>query len=257
MCELFGVSSPEKIYLNDLLEKFFAHGTEHPHGWGLAFFYKDGVSIEKQPEPSYKSLYLKQRLRVRIEADRMFAHIRLATKGSTDYENCHPFTMRDVTDRAWTLIHNGTVFECEILKHYVLSQHGATDSERILLYIVDRINHATEDKGKPLTKQERFAVIDDIMQEITPENKINLLLFDGELMYAHTNMQGTLHVCRKKKAAVISTQPLDFDQWDPLPLNTLLAYENGVQKYTGTPHAHEFFETEEKMRLLFMDYAGL
>lgn len=37
MCELFGVSAPGKIQLNDLLDVFFSHGDRHPHGWGMAF----------------------------------------------------------------------------------------------------------------------------------------------------------------------------------------------------------------------------
>lgn len=38
MCELFGVSSGKKLILNELLSTFFSHGTEHPNGWGMAFF---------------------------------------------------------------------------------------------------------------------------------------------------------------------------------------------------------------------------
>ena len=257
MCELFGVSAPEKIHINELLERFFAHGTEHPHGWGLAFFEQGNVAIEKQPEASYKSVYLKQRLRVKIEADQMFAHIRLATKGSTDYENCHPFSIRDRYGRAWTMIHNGTIFESEVLKHYVRIQHGGTDSERILLYIVDCINRAADEAGRALDAAGRFAVIDRVMDAITPENKVNILLYDGELFYAHTNLKDSLYISKKGRAAVFSTRPLDFSHWEPLPLNTLQAYDAGTLVYTGTDHGNEFFETEEKMRLLFMDYAGL
>ena len=40
-------------------------------------------------------------------------------------------------------------------------------------------------------------------------------------------------------------------------MNTLLAFESGRCKYTGKPHENEFFDSEEKMRMLFLDYAGL
>ena len=43
MCELFGVDSAKKIPLNELLREFFSDGTEHPHGWGMAFFYGNAV----------------------------------------------------------------------------------------------------------------------------------------------------------------------------------------------------------------------
>ena len=105
MCELFGVTSQGRIVLNELLLEFFSHGVEHPNGWGMAFFYGNAVSLEKQPEASHKSVYLKQRLQFKVEADKMIAHIRLATRGNLNYENTHPFVMRDNSNRTWTLAH--------------------------------------------------------------------------------------------------------------------------------------------------------
>lgn len=256
MCELFGVTSHGKLRLNELLWVFFSHGTEHPNGWGMAFFHGNTVSLEKQPEASYKSDYLKQRLQFKVEADKMIAHIRLATRGDLNYENTHPFVMRDKSDRTWTLAHNGTIFDCDLLDPFVYCQQGQTDSERILDYIVDRVNREQE-KKKGLSQQERFELVDEIVCEITPENKVNLLLFDGELMYVHTNYKDSLYRCQKGEAVIISTTPLDHHRWELLPMNTLIAYQDGKQMYVGTDHKNEFFETEEKMRLLFLDYANL
>lgn len=257
MCELFGLSSPRKLLLNEQLKEFFSHGEEHPHGWGLAFFYGNAVSLEKQPEKSCKSDYLKQRLRFKIEADQMIAHIRLATRGSVDYENTHPFVMRDNHERTWTLAHNGTIFECDVLNSYVHRQQGRTDSERILLYIIDRVDQAQQEKGGALSQEERFRLLDEIVAEITPENKVNLLLFDGELLYVHTNYRDSLHYARMEGAVFISTRPLRQGAWEKVPMNTLLAFETGKLKYEGTKHENEFLDSEEKMRLLFLDYAGL
>ena len=256
MCELFGVTSGSKLELNELLSEFFSHGTEHPNGWGMAFFYGNAVSLEKQPEASHKSSYLKQRLQFKVEADKMFAHIRLATRGELNYENTHPFVMRDNCDRTWTLAHNGTIFDCDLLNPFTHSQQGQTDSERILAYIISRVN-SEQEKKKVLSGQERFALIDEILGEITPENKVNLLLFDGELMYVHTNYQNSLYRCQREGAVIISTRPLDYRGWEQVPMNTPIAYQDGKQVYTGTDHGNEFFETEEKMRLLFLDFANL
>ena len=257
MCELFGVSSAEKIQLNEMLREFFSHGVEHPHGWGIAFFYGNAVSLEKQPETSCKSNYLKQRLRAKIEADKMIAHIRLATRGSMDYENSHPFVMRDNYNRTWTLAHNGTIFECDVLNPFVHEQEGQTDSERILCYIISRINAAQKERGEALPQEERFRLVDEIVCEVSPENKLNLLLYDGELFYVHTNYRDSLYRCRKNGGMVISTRPLDWDAWENVPMNTLLAYEKGNLIHTGTNHGNEFLDSEEKMRLLFLDYADL
>lgn len=257
MCELFGVSSRKTIPLNALLHEFFSHGKEHPHGWGLAFFYGNGVSLEKQPETSCTSLYLKQRLRTPIEADNMIAHIRLATRGITEYENCHPFVMRDQSHRAWTLAHNGTIFDCDEMNPYCKTQKGQTDSERILYRFVDCVDSEQAKLGREMTARERFRLMDEFVCRVSPENKLNLLLYDGEMMYVHTNYANSLHVCQKDGTAIFSTQPLNFDQWDPLPMNTLLAYRNGELVFRGTDHGNEFFDSEEKMRLLFLDFSVL
>ena len=257
MCELFGVSSSKKIVLDDMLKEFFSHGVDHPHGWGMAFFYDNAVSLEKQPEASYKSNYLKQRMRAKIEADNMIAHIRLATRGTMEYENTHPFVLRDNCDRTWTLEHNGTIFECEVLNSYVHRQQGQTDSERILCYIISRVNAEQEKLKRSLSQEERFRLVDEIVCEITPENKVNLLLYDGELSYVHTNYQDSLFRCRKGDAVIVSTKPLDRKKWENVPMNTLLGYEKGRLLYTGTNHGNEFIDSEEKMRLLFLDFANL
>lgn len=257
MCELFGLSSVEKIQLNNLLQEFFSHGVEHPHGWGMAFFYGNAVSLEKEPEASFKSAYLKSRLRTKIETDKMIAHIRLATRGVMDYENTHPFVMKDNCGRTWTLAHNGTVFECGAMAPFIHEQEGQTDSERILCYIISRINLEQEQKKRQLSQEERFCLTDEIICEISPENKLNLIIYDGELMYVHTNYKDSLFKCQKKKTVIISTRPLDNGRWDNVPMNTLSAYRDGSLIYTGTNHGNEFIDSEEKMRLLFLDFANL
>lgn len=253
MCEVFGVSANRKLVLNELLSKFFSHGREHPNGWGMAFFYGNAVSLEKQPEAAHKSIYLRQRLQSKIETEKMIAHIRLATRGNINYENTHPFVMRDNYNRTWTLAHNGTVFECDVLNPYVNCQQGQTDSERILAYIIDKINY----EKKELSQEERFRLVDSILCDITPENKMNLILFDGELMYVHTNYQNSLYKCEKDGAVIFSTRPLDHNLWECVPMNTVIAYKDGKQIYIGTNHKNEFVDSEEKMRLLFLDYANL
>ncbi len=186
----------------------------------------------------------------------MIAHIWLATRGNINYENSHPFVMRDNCNRIWTLAHNGIIFDCDLLNSFVHIQQGQTDSERILSYIVSCMNEASKIKNE-LSSQDRFELIDKVICEITPENKVNLLLYDGELMYVHTNYKNSLYRCQKGEAVVISTTPLDHDIWENVPMNTLTAYRDGKQVFIGTNHKNEFFETEEKMRLLFLDFASL
>lgn len=258
MCEIFGSCTSTPVLLNELLKEFFSHGDTHPHGWGLAFPMADmPVSCEKEPENANKSNYLKHRLRAEIRTKGALAHIRLATKGGLCYENTHPFMLKDRTGRSWTLVHNGTVFECPALDKYFFEQQGQTDSERILCHLISRINERQNAAGQPLNAEERFQVLETTIEEIVPGNKLNLLIHDGKVLYAHTNYKNSLYISRKENEVYFSTRPLHFGHWDPLPMNTLISCENGRLLKSGTAHQHEFFDDAEKMRLLFLDYSGL
>jgi glutamine amidotransferase len=156
MCELFGISSKEPFRINEYLKEFFSHSSAHPHGWGMSCMDKNQVSIEKEPVQASKSNYLKERLSAPIEVKTAFAHIRYATIGNVEYKNCHPYTWRDKSGRQWTLIHNGTIFDYSALNAYMNIQKGDTDSERILLHIVDLVDQAERQQHRKLDKKERF-----------------------------------------------------------------------------------------------------
>lgn len=257
MCELFGISSLKKIKCNDLLREFFSHGNDQPHGWGMACFYGNAVSLEKESLPSVESKYLKDRLTEDIIQDKLIAHIRKASKGAIEYQNSHPFILRDSTDRAWTLAHNGTIFESDELEPYTHRQKGQTDSERILYYLVDRINAKQKDTGRELTEEERFSVVDEVIRTVTPENKVNLLIYDGDLFYVHVNQKDSLYRCQKEKTLFISSKPLKQESWETVPLNTLFAYRNGELVHIGEKHGNEYVEDEQKTRYLYLDYANI
>jgi glutamine amidotransferase len=112
---------------------------------------------------------------------------------------------------------------------------------------VDQINRRQEEKQKTLPMEERFAVVEEAISTITPQNKVNLLVYDNELFYVHTNHRGSLHCFVQGKTMVVSTKPLDERDWEPVPLNTLLAYRRGTLLYEGAPHEHEYIKqiTEE------------
>jgi glutamine amidotransferase len=203
----------------------------------------------------------------------------LATIGNVEQENCHPFTAVDKSGRTWTLIHNGTVFESDKLNKYIFLQKGETDSERILLYLTDRINEAVR-KSDAARKSEaarksgaarisdRIQTVEDVIREITPGNKVNLLMSDGSLLYVHVNCERGMYYLDDGDSAVFSTKPLlaagdnEADRmasevWKEVPLNTLMVYSSGQMIYRGCPHGNTFVETEEKMRYLFMDYSEI
>lgn len=257
MCEIFGLNAKKDVQVNDLLKKFYAHSCAHPHGWGMAVFQGQSVNIEKEPVKASDSAYLKQRLRHKIVVRNMLAHIRYATIGVMDYENTHPFTLMDESGRWWTMVHNGTIFDYPVLSPFFYKQDGTTDSERILYYIVDRMNDLNAQLGRPAAASERFILLDSIISDMSKGNKLNLILYDGELMYAHTNFANSLHVYEDGEKAVIATVPLTKEGWKRVPFCRLVAYKDGERVLEGTQHGHEYIENKRDLELVYSGFAGL
>lgn len=257
MCEIFGISSANNYTANDDLKHFYSHSDMHPHGWGLACVARNDALIEKESVKANKSNYLKERLSQPIESKILLAHIRFATIGNVEYKNCHPFTGKDSTGRRWTLIHNGTIFDYEPLNRYVKIQRGDTDSERIFLYLLDKLNAAQREKGARLSFEERFALFDGIVCEMAKGNKLNLLFTDGKYLYAHTNCKETLHYLQGGNTTLVATQPLDNRNWQEMPFTQLLAFYKGKLVKAGTVHHQEYIEDKEAMKLIYQIFANL
>lgn len=257
MCELFGVSTRGKINVKGYLAEFFSHSGNHPNGWGIAQFYGNAVSLEKEPVTANKSPYLRERLRSLSDTYDMIAHIRLATRGCEEYVNTHPFVMRDNRGRAWTLAHNGTIFNYPALDGYFSKQKGRTDSERVLLYFVDRIDAEQENLNRPLDASERFLIIDSVVSDMSVGNKLNFLLYDGEFLYVHCNYANSLYSLQLPDAVLFATVPLSGEKWKPVEFTTLLAYRSGHLVMKGNPHGHEYRDNDKDSRLLFLDYSSL
>ena len=254
MCELFGVSADRKIPVNDYLEVFFGHSVEHHNGWGLALLDDGHVSVEKEPVRAVDSRYLKNRLTGKITTSCCMAHIRKATVGDVSFSNTHPFVRTDDSGRKWVLVHNGTIFESEETNIYVHVQEGTTDSERVLFYIVDSVNRLISDG---LEGEQKIHLINECIHRLTPGNKLNFLLCDGEYMYVHKNEPGTMFRLTSGRTAVFSTHPLDDSDWEEVPQNRLLVYRDGELIHEASPHENTYYHNEEKMRLQYLDHAML
>lgn len=254
MCELFGVTSDSKVCVNDYLKVFFSHSVEHRNGWGLALLDNMGVAIEKEPLRAVDSQYLKNRLTGSIDTSICMAHIRKATIGDESFINTHPFARCDSSGRRWVFIHNGTIFESDQLNRYLYEQEGTTDSERILLYIIDRVNREVE---RNCDNKAKCELIDDIVREITPGNKVNFILYDGTLLYVHKNEPGTLHRKQDGNTIYFSTHPLDDRGWEEFEQNRLMVYRAGKLIYEGKEHDNTYHHDEARMKLIYLDHAML
>jgi glutamine amidotransferase len=246
MCELLGFSSSKAEDVRTYLTAFYAHSVKHPHGWGLMRETYDGkTEIFKEGVCAAKSTILGNLIAETLPQKHLLAHIRLATVGSVRQENCHPFCGTDRSGRHWTLIHNGTIYSGKKLIPYRNLQTGDTDSERVFLCLMDEIHGEISRQGA-LSAQQRFQIIDNMVTKLSPRNKLNLMLFDGEVLYVHKNMKHTLFYKQSDHSVVFSTQPLDDScGWQPFPMTQLLAYKDGKQLFSGTVHGNVFVPSRE------------
>lgn len=257
MCELFGFSSEREEHVNDYLKVFYSHSDKHPHGWGIAYLSDGEFFVEKESLQASKSNYLKEKLSTPICSNMVMAHIRYATIGNVYRKNCHPYSKRDNCCRRWTLIHNGTIFDYPLLSRFIKCQCGETDSERILLYIVDCINSYQSRLSRGLSFEERFGLIDKIVSDMSKGNKLNLIIYDGEYMYIHTNYLNSLYYLKKSGSIAFSTQPLTNENWHNVRFTTLTAVKNGRFVAQGTEHGNEYVDNEENLKNLYRIFSDL
>ena len=86
---------------------------------------------------------------------------------------------------------------------------------------------------------------------------MNLIIYDGEYMYVHTNYINSLHFLEQEDFTIFSTLPLSDKGWKPVKFTTLLAYKDGKQIFTGTNHKNEFINNEESMKYLYNIFSNL
>jgi glutamine amidotransferase len=196
-------------------------------------------ALRREAAPAYESEFAKKLLAPPLPLQNAVFHIRYATVGAVGHENTHPLTAIDLTGRQWTIIHNGTVFNFDKLDKYFYRQNGTTDTERLLLYLVERVNRKSADSHRPLTDEERFRVVDEVLRAVAEGNKLKVALYDSEVMYVHANSRTGSRVLGESgkndflyelevgDARFFSTAPLDARAWAPVRLNTLLAYKDG------------------------------
>lgn len=243
MCELYAINSKSPVRANGYLREFYRDSVYHPHGWGLSW--RDGttVHLHKEEVRAIDSAYLADLLKEPICSTNVVAHIRNATMGILTYNNCHPFLRHDIMGCPWVIAHNGTILDRRLTDGYGAYAAGDTDSEQVVIYLVDELDDVAERKGASLTFGERFVILSHAVEELSANNKLNLVIDDGEHTYVHTNtVEPTLYVRVQDETAFFCTRPLDDEGWEPLPQNRLIAYREGRMERMGARHSHSIDE---------------
>lgn len=240
MCELFGFTSNHAADIREYLKEFYSHSPMHPHGWGIMREHNGKREIFKEAVCASESQIISKIIEETQPQTNAAAHIRMATIGYTKYDNCHPFIGTDNTGRCWTLNHNGTIYSGKKLIKYLYTQTGDTDSERILLALIDEIN-----EKNPRTDHERFEAVEQFIISLSKRNKLNLIIYDGDYLYIHQNMKDTLYYKSDNGSIVFATVPLDNDKWKNYPLTQLCAFSSGKKVFEGTKHDNVFVPSLE------------
>lgn len=240
MCELLGFTSNHAEDIREYLKAFYSHSPQHPHGWGLMREHNGKREVLKEAVCASESQIIAEIIDETQPQTNSIAHIRMATIGYIQQENCHPFSGTDNSGRCWTIIHNGTIYSGKKLMKYMYTQTGDTDSERIFLALIDEIN-----EKKPRTAQERFEAVEQLVIPLSKRNKLNLMIYDGEILYVHQNMKDTLYYKSENGSIVFATVPLDNDTWEKYPLTQLCAFCGGKKVFEGTKHEHIFVPSLE------------
>lgn len=227
MCELFAANSKHPLRLDDELAAFFGDSLMHPHGWGLAVRDAQGaLDLKKAPERAVDSAACKRALAEGVSSTHALAHIRYATKGSLSYENTHPFIGRDASGREWSFVHNGSIFHPAKLERFDSLALGESDSERVLLYLLDAVDAAARSGRTGF--EGRFEALSDALAALAPGNKLNVVLDDGTFTYVFTDTEeDTLFVKQGEGSALFCTRPLEASGWHPVAKGRLLAFRDG------------------------------
>jgi len=269
MCLLFAVSGEKPVEINIPLSDYFRNSFIHKHGWGYVDLSTGRPTVKRESQPAYESEWLKTKLASPFTVKNAMFHLRYATVGEIEDNNTHPLQATDLTGRTWWIIHNGTIFDGEKLDKYFYEQQGSTDTERLLLYLVNRIGKLSLEEKRPLSDKERFKVVDRTIKAVAKGNKLNIIISDGEIFYIHANSRSGsrllgeagkndfLYELHEEGTAYFSTTVLDPRPWTPVKLNTVFAYRDGKLLYEGKPHEYEYIETDEDIKNLYWNSSRL
>ena len=88
-------------------------------------------------------------------------------------------------------------------------------------------------------------------------NKLNLLFYDGKYIYVHTNQVNTLYMSKSEDCVKFATRPYNDDEWESVPMNTLMAFKDGKCEYVGMQHKYVYEENPENTQRLYQIFSDL
>lgn len=227
MCELFGVSARREMSFTDWLIPFRSRGggsADNPDGWGIASWVNNQASIEKYPEPGWRSERF-QELAKSVTGQLLMAHVRKARNPPTPgLLNTHPFA-HSCCGREWVFAHNGMVPDVieQSCPGVVCHPEGNTDSEFAFCHLLAGIVDAYDDADI----SHWLGQLANCTTAIAILGQFNFLLSDGCVLIAHGHDR--LHYSERPNGlALLATDPMDAGDWQAFKPGELRVYRDGA-----------------------------
>ena len=195
MCQLLGMNcnTPTDITFSFAGFSQRAGNTDHhSDGWGIAFFEEGGLRHLVDHRPAVDSPVAELVRRYPIKSRNVIAHIRKATQGEVQLQNCHPF-VRELWGKNWVFAHNGDLKDFRPRLHAHFHPVGDTDSEHAFCWIMQELWKSHADTP---SVQELSSTLRELAAEIAPHGTFNFLLSNGQALWAHANT----HLCYTERA---------------------------------------------------------
>ncbi len=187
-------------------------GTINADGFGAAWWDADTVRSYRNPMPIWSDPAVDEVL-VAARSTAIVAAVRSATVGMpVERSACAPFT-----DGTWAFSHNGVVFGWpEVMTDLaeqvpladLLRLPAPTDSAALWVILQNLLREHDPDKA--------LRILVNRVESVSPSPRLNLLLSDGQTLYA-TTVYHSLSVLRGEDSVTLASEPLDDDpSWEPI-----------------------------------------
>ncbi len=258
MCQLLGMSCKKPASIGFSFEGFRARGgktDEHRDGWGIAFSNQNGFDIYRDEQPAAGSDLADHISKAEIKAKTTIAHIRKATIGEVNINNCHPFE-RKLWDKSWLFCHNGDLkaFSPILDSHFL--PEGNTDSELAFCKLLQDMDKYFPE-GEPSLAL-LFEWLHNASTAIAEHGTFNIILSNGEWLYTFcsthlayverqypfkeiefidtdTLVDLSIHNDKDDRMVIIATHPLTRNEkWNVYTSGQSRLFSNGHLAYEKT-----------------------
>lgn len=255
-CQLFAASYSQPLHPGPYFQMYRAGGIQNPDGWGVAVYDQGAALVIKQPESAWESdlsAFLGKSAVLKTEL--LVAHVRRGSVGSQALRNTHPYK-RERDGRDWTLAHNCTLRDFrDELPPGDYKPVGRTDSEYIFCHLLHRL----KDENLSTWSDEEVRLLRDLLREINAYGTMNILLSDGEHLFAYRDangytglsyleqqhpLQNSIETAAESEAkafdttkdytlpedaqgVIIATYPLTTESWKEIPHGELIVARKG------------------------------